>query len=102
MIFTDSHCHLTMSDANANLARAREQGVRGFVVPATKLDDAQQSIDIANVNDDVWCAVGFHPHEAKECDDAAFAEIERLASNEKIVAIGECVDHREGQTDLGP
>ena len=23
--FTDSHCHLTMSDASANLARAREQ-----------------------------------------------------------------------------
>src|SRR5437763_1816663 len=90
MIFTDSHCHLTMSDANANLARARGEGVRGFVVPATKLDDAQQSIDIAKTNDDVWCAVGFHPHEAKDCDDAAFAQIERLAANEKVVAIGEC------------
>jgi TatD DNase family protein len=89
-VFTDSHCHLTMADANATLERAREQGVRGFVVPGTKLDDAQQSVDIANANDDVWCAVGFHPHEAKECDDAAFATIERLAREEKVVAIGEC------------
>ena len=79
-----------MSDANANLDRARAQGVRGFVVPATKLDDAQQSVDVASANDDVWCAVGFHPHEAKDCDDAAFATIERLAANEKVVAIGEC------------
>jgi len=29
-----------MSDAAAALIRAREQGVRGFVVPATKLDDS--------------------------------------------------------------
>jgi len=79
-----------MSDAAANLARAREQGVRGFVVPATKGDDAPQAVAIAQQHDDVWCAVGFHPHEAKDCDDAAFAEIERLAQNDRVVAIGEC------------
>ena len=90
MIFTDSHCHLTMAEADAALVRARQGGVRGFVVPGTKLEDAQRSIDIAAAHDDVWCAVGFHPHDAKECDDAAFAEIERLAGNEKVVAVGEC------------
>ena len=89
MRFTDSHCHLTMSDAGAALARAREQGVRGFVVPGTKLDDAPRAIAVAQNNDDVWAAVGFHPHEAKDCDDRAFAEIERLARHEKVVAIGE-------------
>jgi TatD DNase family protein len=78
-----------MSDAGAALARAREQGVRGFVVPGTKLDDAPRAIAVAQNNDDVWAAVGFHPHEAKDCDDRAFAEIERLARHEKVVAIGE-------------
>ena len=90
MIFTDSHCHLTMSNAEANLAAARSAGVRGFVVPATKLDDAPQAVAIAAANDDVWAAVGFHPHEAKDCDDAAFAEIARLAREPRVVAIGEC------------
>src|SRR6266540_2143990 len=89
MIFTDSHCHLTMSDADAALARARERGVRGFVVPGTKLDDAAGAIAVAQRHDDVWAAVGFHPHEAKDCDDRAFAEIERLAKEERVVAIGE-------------
>src|SRR2546428_5679085 len=89
MIFTDSHCHLTMADADAVLARARAGGVRGLVVPATKLDDAPAAIAIAQKNDGVWAAVGFHPHEAKDCDDAAFAEIERLAKDERVVAIGE-------------
>jgi TatD DNase family protein len=78
-----------MADADAALLRAREQNVRGFVVPGTKLDDALQSIEIAQKNDDVWSAVGFHPHEAKDCDDAAFRRIETLAKNERVVAIGE-------------
>src|ERR1051325_3529086 len=89
MRFTDSHCHLTMSDADATLARARSAGVRGFVVPGTKLDDAAKAIAVAQCHDDVWAAVGFHPHEAKDCDDEAFAEIERLAQDANVVAIGE-------------
>ena len=89
MFFTDSHCHLTMADANVVLTRARDRGVRGFVVPATKLDDAQQSIDIANANDDVWCAVGFHPHEAKEVTQAHLDELARLAQHPKVIAWGE-------------
>src|ERR1700674_1936922 len=90
--FTDSHCHVTMSEsaeADAVLARRRAGGVRGFVVPGTKLDDAPEAIAVASRHPDVWAAVGFHPHEAKDCSDAAFAEIERLASHERIVAIGE-------------
>jgi len=90
MIFTDSHCHLPLSGAEALLDRARGGGVRGFVVPGTKLGDAAEVVAIAQGHDDVWCAVGFHPHEAKDCDDAAFAEIERLAADPKVVAIGEC------------
>ena len=90
MIFTDSHCHLTMSNAEANLVAARAAGVRGFVVPGTKLEDAPQAVAFAQQHDDVWAAVGFHPHDAKDCDDAAFAEIERLAREPRVVAIGEC------------
>ena len=88
--FTDSHCHLTMADADAALQRARDGGVRGFVVPATKLDDVGSAVAIAQRHDDVWAAVGFHPHEAKDCDDAAFAAIERAANEPRVVAIGEC------------
>src|SRR5205085_825011 len=89
-MYTDSHCHLTMSDGAANLDRARAQNVRGFVVPGTKLDDAPQALALAKQHDDVWAAVGFHPHEAKDCDDAAFAAVERAANEPRVVAIGEC------------
>ena len=89
MRFTDSHCHLTMADAAPALERARAQGVHGVVVPATKADDAPQAVALARKHQDVWAAVGFHPHEAKDCDDAAFAEISRLSREPRVVAIGE-------------
>src|SRR5437867_734419 len=78
-----------MADADAALARAREQNVRGFIVPATKLGDAPQALTIAQLNPDVWAAVGFHPHEARDCDEAAFQTIEKLAAEPRVVAIGE-------------
>jgi TatD DNase family protein len=90
--FTDSHCHVSSTEpaeADSVLERAREQGVRGFMVPATHLADAPNAIAVASRHLDVWAAVGFHPHEAKKCDEAAFANIERLAQNKKVVAIGE-------------
>ena len=78
-----------MADAGAVITRAREAGVRGFIVPATKADDAPQAVALANQYDDVWAAVGFHPHEAKDCDDAAFNQIRRLTDDPRVVAIGE-------------
>jgi TatD DNase family protein len=90
MAFTDSHCHLTPQTAGELLARARSANVHGFVVPATDAKNSPDAVAIAEQYDDVWCAVGFHPHEAKFCDDAAFAQIETLARRERVVAIGEC------------
>jgi TatD DNase family protein len=88
-VFTDSHCHLTMSNAEENLGAARAARVGGFVVPGTNLDDAPQAIEIARQHGDVWAAVGFHPHDASRCDEAAFAEIVRLSADPRVVAIGE-------------
>ncbi|HUO84700.1 MAG TPA: TatD family hydrolase [Thermoanaerobaculia bacterium] len=90
MILTDSHCHLTMSsEPDAVLARARQEGVRGFVVPATRLDDAPAAVELAQRHEDVWAAVGFHPHEAKDFDAHATEQIQRLAEAPRVVAIGE-------------
>jgi TatD DNase family protein len=90
--FTDSHCHLAMVDrgaADAAVQRARDGGVKAFLVPATKLDDAQPAIEVARRHRNVWAAVGFHPHEAVDFDAAAEEQTRRLAADEKVVAIGE-------------
>jgi TatD DNase family protein len=75
--------------AHAALTRAREGGVAAFMVPATKLDDAEPAVRIASQHHDVWAAVGFHPHEAIDFDDAALEQTRRLAAEERVRAIGE-------------
>lgn len=108
LILADSHCHLSMSsECDAVIARARDNGVHGFLVPATKGDDLDTAIEIAQTHPDVWAAVGYHPHEAKDCDEAALRRIDELARAPRVVAIGEIgldyhYDHspREVQRDV--
>lgn len=90
MIWTDSHCHLAMTEeSEALLKAAREAGVRGFVVPGTKADDSEECVRLAERHDGVWAAVGFHPHEASDCSDEAFERISELGGRDEVVAIGE-------------
>lgn len=90
MIWTDSHCHLAMTEeSEALLKAAREAGVRGFVVPGTKVDDSEECVRLAERHDGVWAAVGFHPHEASDCSDEAFERISELGGRHEVVAIGE-------------
>src|SRR5688572_14012150 len=90
-MLTDSHCHLAMMGERVVdlLMRARAAGVNGIVVPGTDSGDAEKAVEIAQQHQDVWAAVGFHPHEASKCDPASFHEIERLSTSPRVVAIGE-------------
>ena len=88
--FTDSHCHLALYEgAGEALTRCREAGVKGVVVPATRLEDLDDCVRLAETHEDVWAAVGFHPHEAKDFDASAEARVEQLAEHPRVVAIGE-------------
>lgn len=102
----DSHGHLTMlfdggemrgapraptpAELSEILARARDAGVRWILVPGTTREDAKRAVDIAETHDDVFAAVGIHPHEASEFDDDVDLKLfEELLSSPKVVAIGE-------------
>src|SRR5262249_13002427 len=71
------------------LARARAAGVSRMVTIGTDVATSQAAIDIAGREADVWAAVGIHPHDAARADDAAVAEIARLARAPRVVAVGE-------------
>jgi TatD DNase family protein len=91
----DSHCHVSLHEGGEEaLARARKAGVRGFLVPGTKLEDAPEAVAVAGRHRDVWAAVGLHPHEAKDLDDAAEAAIDSMLGGDRVVAVGEIgLDH---------
>jgi TatD DNase family protein len=89
----DSHCHLDYApmsaDLEATLARAREAGVERCVHIGCSPASMARAVEIARAHPSVHASVGIHPHEARHLDDALLAEIERLAADEKVVAIGE-------------
>jgi len=89
----DTHAHLHFpefdADREAMLHRARAAGVRRMVTIGTDADTTRAAIAIAEREGDVWATAGVHPHDAGETDDVALAEVERLAGNPRVVAIGE-------------
>ena len=89
----DTHAHLHFPDFTSDLpdvlARARAAGVSRMVTIGTDVATSQATIAIASREADVWAAVGIHPHDAGDADEAAFAEIATLARQSRVVAVGE-------------
>jgi TatD DNase family protein len=89
----DTHAHLHFpefaADLDAVLERARAAGVRRMLTIGTDVDTSRAAIALAGREPDVWAAVGIHPHDAAAADEAALAEIGRLAAAPRVVAIGE-------------
>jgi TatD DNase family protein len=89
----DSHCHLQSLPAGEReraLDAARQRGVRGFLVPATRLDEADDILAFCHRHSDVWCALGVHPHEAASWRAGDAERLAALLADAKAVAVGEC------------
>ena len=91
-MLVDSHCHLDYPDLQKDfsgvMARARSAGVETMLAIGTKLRDFPGVRAIAEANENVFCTVGIHPHEAANEQTAADALV-ALADHPKIVGIGE-------------
>ena len=89
----DTHAHLHVpefaGDLPAVLERARAAGVQRLVTIGTDVATTAAAIALAERDDRVWATAGIHPHDAADADEAAFAEIERMAGHPRVVAIGE-------------
>ncbi len=93
MNLIDTHCHLTFEpladDVPGVIERSRQAGVTGWVTVGTSLADSRQAVDLAGQHAGMYAAVGIHPHDAKDADEAALAELKQTAQGPKVVAIGE-------------
>ncbi|MEZ4584948.1 MAG: TatD family hydrolase [Gemmatimonadales bacterium] len=89
----DSHCHLAdeafAEDRDAVLARAWERGVGHVVVIGETPDRARAAIDLAHGEQRLSATAGLHPHEARHWDDRLAEELELLARDDRVVAVGE-------------
>jgi TatD DNase family protein len=89
----DSHCHLNFNAFDQDRAqvmdRAKEAGLVAIINPATNLGDSRQVVALATEIPELYAAVGVHPNDAVEFDEAALAQLRQLAGHPKVVAIGE-------------
>jgi TatD DNase family protein len=90
----DTHAHLHMEefagDRAAVLARAREAGLVHVVSASVDLPSLRANLAIAAANPGfVTTTAGVHPHDAGALDETAWREVEGLAADPLVVAIGE-------------
>ena len=92
-MLVDSHCHLDFPDfaeeREAVIARARAAGVGTMVTICTRLDEFPAVRAIAESDDDIWCSVGVHPHEAADYAEISVDGLAALATHPRVIGIGE-------------
>lgn len=94
-MLTDSHCHLSElppDELKGVLERARENGVTTLVAIGAGygFEGNVKTLNIANAHDHIYCALGMHPHDAKDVTDENLEKLRSLIkANKKVCAVGE-------------
>ena len=92
-MLVDSHCHLDFpelqADFSAVLDRMRAEGVTHALTISTTLETFPAVRDVARAHGNLWCSAGVHPDERRDGREVTVAELVAMASDPKVVAIGE-------------
>jgi len=93
MELIDTHCHLTFEPLagaiEAVVERSRATRVTEWITVGTNPQDSRKAIELTGRFDNMYAAVGIHPHDADSVTSRAINELKELAGNVKVVAIGE-------------
>ena len=90
-MIVDTHCHLDDArfdeDLDAVIERAKEAGVKAFIIPGADPDTLDKASKIAEKYDEVYYAAGVHPYDISKYDEAFLA---KHLEHPKCIAVGEC------------
>ena len=89
----DTHCHINdekyKHDIDIIVQKAIDSGVKKMICVGVDLETSEKAILISNKYEEVYATVGYHPHESKDAPQRYIYELEDMAKNSKVVAIGE-------------
>ena len=91
----DSHAHIQgkeyAGEAEAVIARARAAGVETIIAVggAGDMSSNSEAVALAARFENVYATVGMHPHDAKDVGAGELQSLRELASQPKVVAVGE-------------
>jgi len=95
-MFIDSHAHIDGpefdADREAVLQRAHDAGV-SFILNVGTGDPHsgafERAVELGRTHENIYTAIGTHPHDARLYDDRAEEKIKSLIKNERVIAWGE-------------
>lgn len=92
MLF-DSHAHIDDEkfddDRSDVIDRALQSGVTGMINIGACMASSARSVELATRYDNIYAAVGIHPHEAETAQESDYEKLAEWTKLDKVVAIGE-------------
>ncbi len=92
-MFIDTHCHLEDENFSADraevLERAKVAGVEAIINFGSTLASSRALTELAQKFSELYAGVGIHPEEIDAFDEKTCTRLAELATDKKVVAIGE-------------
>jgi len=89
----DTHSHLNSPKFADELPQlieaARANGVQNIVIPGYDYESNVRAVEIAEANEGIYCAVGYHPCDLNDLTDDHYQQLYTWAKLDSVVAIGE-------------
>lgn len=92
-MFFDTHAHYDDeqfdSDRDALLSSLSEKGVSLILNPGSNMESSEKAMALSDKYPFLYCAVGVHPHDAKDMEDGDISKLKEMSKQRKVMAIGE-------------
>ena len=89
----DSHAHLDMEqfdgDRQEAISRALEAGVGEILNVGYDESTIDTTLQLADEHGSIWAALGIHPHNASDWNEALEEKLKQLLLRRKVLAVGE-------------
>jgi TatD DNase family protein len=100
----DTHAHIDLIEETPEsvIADCRRAGVHRIITVGIDLPSCRLAVKLADRFEEVYAAVGIHPHDADSVTPATMGALRELASLPKVVAVGETgLDFYRNYADRG-
>lgn len=89
----DSHAHLDEErfdeDREELIKSLKENAISYVINPSSDMETSRRVVELSNKYDNIFAAVGIHPHDAEGFKEEDLDELRELSKDERVVAIGE-------------
>lgn len=76
-------------DRDDVIGRADEAGVKYIINAGSDMESNVRSLELSEQYQNIYSAVGIHPHDSKILDDSAYNELKKWVKQPNVVAVGE-------------